>query len=142
MNPWLPVGTWMLVIFVLSGDEFSADNTRGLIAWLLRLAAPDLDPQRFELLHGVVRKLAHVTEYAILGALALRALRISCPRWRPRRAVAAALALAVACAAADETRQAFAAARTGSPFDVLLDSGGALIGAVLPVTLLRRRPAA
>jgi len=133
MSAWLPVAAWMLVIFVLSGEEFSALETRGLVAWLLTALFPHLEPQSFELLHGLVRKAAHVTEYAVLGALTLRAFRLTRAHWPARRAMLAGVALASAWAVVDETHQAYQPSRTGSPFDVLLDSCGALVGAGLPL---------
>ena len=67
----------------------------------------------------ILRKIAHVTEYAILGALLTRAVR---------RPGLAALAVAVAYAASDEVHQLFVEGRHGSPLDVLIDAAGALAG--------------
>ena len=71
----------------------------------------------------VLRKLAHATEYTILGALLVRALR----RW------SWALALGVAYAASDELHQSFVPGRQGSPLDVLIDSVGVIAGTILAV---------
>jgi VanZ family protein len=54
LSLWLPVVAWAALIFALSSI---ADLGTGLGTWDL-----------------VLRKLAHATEYAILGALFLRAL--------------------------------------------------------------------
>ena len=57
----------MGVVLVLSSAPMSAENTAGVLgpvlAWL------GLGPAQVHLLHGVIRKAAHVTEYAILAAL-------------------------------------------------------------------------
>jgi VanZ family protein len=66
----------------------------------------------------ILRKLAHLTEYAILGALLLRALR------HP----AAAVVLAGLYAVTDEVHQLFVEGRHGAPLDVGIDTVGALAG--------------
>jgi VanZ family protein len=66
----------------------------------------------------VLRKCAHMAEYAILAVLILRATGSS----------AAAFALAVAYAATDEVHQTFVPGRHGSPVDLAIDTAGVLIG--------------
>ena len=66
----------------------------------------------------VLRKAAHMTEYAILAALLRRATGSS--PW--------AFALAVAYAASDEFHQTFVRGRHGSPVDVGIDAIGVAIG--------------
>ena len=72
----------------------------------------------------LLRKLAHVTEYAVLTALVAGAAR-------PRRAVPLAVALAISLgyAATDEFHQTFVDGRHGTPVDVLIDSIGIAIAA-------------
>jgi VanZ family protein len=72
----------------------------------------------------ILRKCAHMTEYAILAVLIARA--------SGSRATAFVLAVAYACT--DEWHQTFVRARHGSPIDVGIDAIGALIG----LTLLSR----
>jgi VanZ family protein len=86
---------------------------------------PDITPESLELIHIVIRKIAHLVEYAILALLAQRAFRRSDLRglWL----TAGSLALVAAVAIVDETRQASFATRDGALNDVLLDlAGGAL----------------
>lgn len=66
----------------------------------------------------VLRKGAHLTEYAILGLLLMRALGRELP----------ALLVGVAYAASDELHQHFVAGRHGSPVDVAIDTAGLAIG--------------
>ena len=73
----------------------------------------------------VLRKGAHMTEYAILAVLFVRATGSSA--W--------AFPLTVAYAASDEVHQLFVRGRHGSPLDVAIDGVGALIG----LALLRSR---
>ena len=101
LTVWLPVVAWAAVIFALSSVP---SLSTGLGTW-----------------DTVLRKGAHVTEYAILGFLLLRAIGRELP----------ALLVGIAYAATDEFHQHFVAGRHGSPVDVLIDTVGLLIGIVL-----------
>ncbi len=120
---WAPPLAWTAVILFLSGDAASAQHTGDILRELFR----GLTDQQFGTLHFLVRKAAHVIEYAILGALNFRALRAGREGWALRWA-AVAIALAAAVAAIDETHQFFVPSRGSSPADVLLDMAGASIG--------------
>jgi VanZ family protein len=76
----------------------------------------------------VLRKIAHLTEYAILGALLLRALQRELP----------AFGVAVAYAVTDEVHQHFVAGRHASPVDVAIDAAGIAVG-ILAYGAGRRR---
>jgi VanZ family protein len=102
---WLPVLVWAGVIFAFSSVP---SLNSGLGGW-----------------DYVLRKGAHMTEYAILAVLLVRATG----------SYAWAVALAVAYAASDEVHQVFVRGRHGSPIDVGIDAVGALIG----ITLLRSK---
>ena len=101
LSLWLPVLVWAGVIFAFSGVP-SLDT--GLGTWDL-----------------VLRKLAHVCEYALLGFLLARGVR------RP----AVAVVLAAAYAVTDEVHQTFVEGRHGAPRDVAIDTFGALLGVFL-----------
>ncbi len=80
----------------------------------------------------VLRKLAHAAEYAVLGALLLRATG----------RIGVALALGVAYAVSDEIHQTFVPGRAGKPLDVAIDTLGVVVGIVLwQLYRSRRRPA-
>jgi VanZ family protein len=97
---WLPVVAWAAVIFTLSAIP---SLSSGLGAW-----------------DYVLRKCAHMTEYAVLGALLLRALEREVP----------AFLAAVAYAATDELHQHFVRGRHASPVDVAIDAVGVMIGVI------------
>lgn len=117
----------MGVVLALSAAPMSAENTGSILgpvlAWL------GLGRAHVHLLHGLVRKAAHVTEYAILAALWRHAF-VRGGMARPAVAGALALAISVACAVVDETNQSFLPTRTGALGDVGLDSLGALAAVV------------
>jgi VanZ family protein len=104
VNPWVPVVAWAFVIFVLSSFPSLAT---GLGLWDVLL-----------------RKGAHLMEFAILGALLARATG----------AAAIAFALGVAYAGTDELHQHFVPGRDGNVLDVGIDAIGVLLG----VSLYRR----
>ena len=128
---WLPVLAFMMVIFSASGDRKSAHRSSRLIEPLLRWLFPDLTNDAVWLIVLVVRKCAHVTEFAILALLLWRALRASTfPKsraWSWHLARNAWL-IAVFYAATDEFHQWFVPDRQASVWDVLIDSSGAAAG--------------
>src|ERR1044072_8698584 len=98
LTVWLPVLAWAAVIFVFSSIP---SLSSGLGTW-----------------DTVLRKGAHITEYAILGLLLYRALEREAP----------ALAVGIAYAATDELHQHFVSGRHASPVDVAIDAVGVSLG--------------
>ena len=109
VRDWLPVLVWAAVIFVFSSIP---DLGTGLGGWDL-----------------VLRKLAHTAEYAILGALLVRATARAWP----------AFGLGVLYAASDEIHQTFVLGRHGSPVDVAIDAVGVAVGIALWQSARARR---
>lgn len=126
LKRWLPVVVWSAVILMTSNDQFSAAHTGG---WLR-----ELFPSLPESINIAFRKLMHLTGYGILGSFAYRAARIDFTRAIP---VALAVVLLVACT--DEWHQSLYASRGASPWDVLLDVGGAAIAIGIMMWTERRR---
>ncbi len=129
---WLAVAACIALIWGLSADLFAASETSRFLKPFLLWLFPDLDAATLRRAHFLVRKAAHVTEYAVLAMLAFRAWWLSFETTLARIA-ALSLALVFAVAAVDEARQSFSAARTGTAWDVALDLAG---GAVALVVLL------
>jgi VanZ family protein len=130
---WLPVLFWMVFIFIGSTDLMSAEQTSRFIGPFLRWFAPEITDATIASIQLIVRKCAHLAEYAILSALLLRALR---QHLLAARSVA--FVLAALYAVVDEFHQSFVPSRTGSPWDVLTDSIGAILGLVIYVRMTRR----
>jgi len=108
LNVWLPVLACAAVIFAFSSIP---SLSSGLGVW-----------------DTVLRKGAHVTEYAILGALLYRALEREVP----------ALAAGITYAATDEFHQHFVRGRHASPIDVGIDAVGVAVGMILWLRLRQR----
>ena len=108
LTVWLPVVAWATVIFALSSIP---SLSTGLGTW-----------------DTILRKGAHVTEYAVLGGLLYRALG--------REALA--LATGIVYAATDELHHYFVRGRHASPVDVAIDAVGVAVGMLLWLRLRER----
>ena len=124
---WVPPIAWMAVIIALSTDTGSAEHTGGFLLPALRWIWPAATPSLLDAGHFAIRKLAHVTEYAVLAGLWYRGLVV---RRRPPRAAATALALSIVWACVDESFQTLIPSRTASVIDVGVDATGALVACV------------
>jgi len=120
LSRYLPLVIWLAFISYASSDSFNAGNTSRIIGPLVLWLFPNTSPETMATIHFITRKLAHFTEYAILGFLAARAFRTS-PRWFLISAV-----LVVLYALLDEYHQSFVPSRTASIFDSLIDMAGGI----------------
>jgi len=138
LTTWLPLIVWMGLIFAGSTDTGSAGHTLGFVEPLLHWLMPGLPQESIDFLHFLIRKCAHITEYAVLGGLVLRAITstraFAGKRWK---IAGAALAVAALYAASDEYHQSFVPSRGASVQDVCIDTCGACIG--IGVILLWRK---
>lgn len=127
ISRWLPLFLWMALISLFSTDSFSNDNTGSFIEPILRaVLGRSFSEEAFDLIHYLIRKLSHVTEYAILGGLWYRAVNPGLRGWSSKAAIAAS-ALSISYAVLDEFHQVFTSNREGSPVDVMIDSAGVLV---------------
>ena len=136
---WLPAIAWMIFIFIGSTDLLSADHTSRFIGPFLRWFAPNVSSATVASVQLVVRKCAHVTEYAILAAILFRAFRQSQPRIGRVLVLVLSFLIAAVSAALDEFHQSFVASRTSSAWDVTIDCMGALAGLVIYSIATRNR---
>jgi VanZ family protein len=120
---WLPTFLWMIALFVLSTSVFSAANTSKVIVPVLRFLLPGASEATIWVLHSLIRKAAHFTNYCILFWILFRGPMVGRPY--------AALLLCVCYAFLDEGHQILASGRTPSLYDVALDSSGALFSRFL-----------
>lgn len=137
---WLPSLVWMGLIFLMSaapGDLSSEQSgfILHLILALLERFFPSGVPVSPDTLHLLIRKAAHMTEYAVLVLLNLRALRLS----GAKRPAIHAFLMTVLYAATDEYHQSFVDSRGPSALDVIIDASGAMIAlaAVRAVSRMR-----
>ena len=135
----------MIMIFCFSAQPAEeSDETSGyFVAMILKILAPDIDSMdpeaRSELEHKasfVVRKTAHLTEYAVLGFSLLLHVMALQQKKKIRFPGPCAFLVGTLYAVSDELHQLFIPGRSGEGKDVLLDSVGVLFG-VLFLSWLR-----
>ena len=127
----LPLIAWLAFISFASSGSFSAGNTSRIIGPLILWLFPNTSLETLALIHFITRKIAHFTEYAILGFLAARAFRTS-PRPAIRqRWFLICVTLIVVYALMDEYHQSFVPSRTASIFDSLIDMTGGLTALII-----------
>lgn len=126
-----PLLLWMVFIFFASTAQLSASNTSRIIRPLLLWLFPRISEESLAFAHFIIRKLAHLTEYAILGLLAARAFSTSSHQTLRRQWFLFSLLLVALYALSDEFHQLFVPVRTGSIYDSLIDITGGFIALAL-----------
>jgi VanZ family protein len=131
----IPVVIWMIFIFYMSGKTGQESSGQSgkislFITNLLEKVRQD-SPQEMQnlqdILELVIRKTAHMTEYAILFLLSyLATVKISMSQSRfYNRSIAVLISLLYACS--DEMHQLLVPGRSGKMIDVGIDMAGVLI---------------
>lgn len=132
---------WMLVIFWFSAQV--ADDSQEMSDFFVRLldALFSLEIMKNEIIQDMtsflVRKAAHMSEYAVLAIL----LGLTIREYKKEPWLLLALTATAAYAATDEFHQLFVPGRSGQFKDVLIDTaGGALgLGLLALILYLQRR---
>ena len=138
---WLPVLIWLGLIFIGSTDLMSAEHTSRFLVPFLRWLDPRISLAAIDAIQLIIRKLGHVVEYAILAALLWRAVRGGTNLCAKMSILFMAVWFACAIfAASDEFHQSFVPSRTAVPWDVMIDSGGAIFGLLISRSFTRRKP--
>lgn len=115
---------WMIAVFFLSnqnGEESSGLSSKValFISFGNEEAAESIEP--------TVRKVAHMTEYAI-GAMLFYGILITYQKFSIQAKFGMTMAFIIVCAGLDEVHQSFIDARNGNYIDVGIDTFGGLLG--------------
>lgn len=86
-------------------------------------------------LEHVLRKLAHCTIFALLGMSLVGATLGACPT---KKAILITLLFGILYAALDELHQSFVPGRAPSVYDVLIDTGGVILGLLVGVLIYQK----
>lgn len=125
-------GLIVLTLCFIWGNSLMPGTISGAISdWVGRLFGGAIDTTAG---HGVLRKLAHGTEYLVLGVELTLLLRL----WQHRPWSLLALC-GMSTALFDETIQLFVAGRSGQIRDVWIDLGGFCAGVLLSVLVKNLR---
>ena len=140
LKNWLPAIVWASLILLASTDAFSADHTRSILEGFFHWLFPSWTPYSVYKAHLVVRKCAHFFEYAVLAILVMRGFAGSQTQGPSTRSTSShslrmtmmrVILLCAMVATIDEVHQHFVPSRTGSPYDVLLDTSGSTAAMLL-----------
>ena len=126
MKLWIPAILVAILISTFSTHYFSDQQTGRVILPVLHWLFPWATRRMLYLMHMGIRKLAHVTEFAIFSATVFRGIRGGRTGWHISWAVITLL-IAAAYASLDELHQVFVPLRHASPRDVAIDAFGALL---------------
>ena len=133
-----PLVLWAALIFIGSTGLLSSANTNVILRPVLIWLFPHASEATIRLINFIViRKGAHLTEYAIFALLAARAFRTSSRELLRNHWFLASLFLVIVYSLSDEFHQSFVPSRTPSIYDSMIDTLGGL--AALAVIAVRKR---
>lgn len=140
LKAWIAAILWLIVIAIESTSYLSAHTTSRILYPVLHFLF-GLSHTRFEHWHFYIRKGGHVFGYGLLSFLLFRAWRETLPainnaKWMMRWATIAVIGTAVV-ASLDEWHQSYIPSRTGTPWDVLLDTSAGIVAQVLVLLWIR-----
>lgn len=115
---------WLVLVLFLGSAYFAAQETGRFVLPVLTFVMPGTPPAQLGAIHMVLRKLAHVAEYAVLALLWFKALHHVAGRTL-RTAAWMAFSICLACAFVDEAHQSTLPSRQGTARDFLIDAFGA-----------------
>lgn len=134
---------WMVVIFLFSAQnaESSSETSSVIVDRIAAILIRDFDnlseairQSRIDTLTHIVRKLAHFSEYAILGLLTFFSLPWDRIKRLPQ--VLIAYGIGTIYAVTDEFHQTFSDGRSPAVTDVLIDSAGVMTGILVAWLIL------
>jgi len=108
---WVSVFLWSSIIFYFS-------------------SIPHLKIEELGFLDFVLRKIAHITEYAILCILYIRAFR-NTTKFSSKKVYLLSIVLSIIYAITDEIHQSFVPGRSCNLFDLLFDTTGVVLGGII-----------
>lgn len=130
---------WMGVIFFFSSqvknDSIVSTNIVVDIFYKLVRMFMNVDYNEFiNVVFKPVRKIAHFSEFAILGLL----IYINIIEYRKSNVLLLSIICSVIYATSDEVHQLFVSGRSFWIFDILIDSTGAIFGIVIAHLIMNR----
>lgn len=116
---------WMLLIFIMS--SFDATESANQSNFIVNIINNIFKIENIELLSFIIRKLAHFTEYLILGFLTINMLNKN----DISKKYLLSILICIIYATSDEIHQLFVPGRACQLIDILIDSIGSIIGIYL-----------
>lgn len=116
---------WIILIFIMS--SFDANSSSNQSNFIVDIVVNILKIDNIELLSLIIRKLAHFTEYFILGILVINMFN----RNNISNKYLISIILCIIYACTDEIHQFFVPGRSCQVTDVIIDSMGSIMGVYL-----------
>ena len=113
---------WMIVIFWLSACSASESSSQS--GFLTGIVCKIFNIKNVELASTIIRKLAHLTEFFILGVLTINYIRF----YSIKHKYLISIGFCFLYACSDEFHQMFVPGRAGQITDVLIDVFGVILG--------------
>jgi len=139
----LIIPAYLLMIYILShqtghtSNEISEGIVRRVLGKLFDITGNKLTSDKLDTINYIFRKFLHFTEYMILAMLFYSMLK-NLPLSIHKRLLFSVLPTVI-YSASDELHQLYVPNRTGQVSDILLDSSGAIAGALLMYYFERRK---
>lgn len=124
---------WMIIIFIMS--SFNAEDSANQSNFIVNIIANILNINNISLLSLIIRKLAHFTEYLILGTLVINMFTKN----NAKKTYLLSILLCIIYAISDEIHQIFVPGRACQLKDILIDSVGSITGIYLFKLLKKRK---
>jgi len=124
---WFPVILCAGFIYWMSTGLFASHNTYFVIEPILRFFFPSISHRRVVMIHNLIRKAAHISEYFAIGLLLFRAFRSGSMERRYLRWALSSVVVIVILALSDEYHQSGVPTRTASFVDVGIDTIGGFL---------------
>lgn len=121
---------WMIFIFVMS--SFDATSSSNQSNFIVDIITSIINIKDTELLSFIIRKLAHFTEYFILGLLVINFII------RYDKKIIIAILLCIIYATSDEIHQIFVPGRSCQITDIMIDSLGSIMGIYLCKLIIKK----
>lgn len=124
---------WMFLIFLMS--SFNATDSANQSNFIVNIIANIFNINNIILLSLIIRKLAHFTEYLILGILVINMFTKN----NAKKSCLLSILLCIIYATSDEIHQIFTPGRACQIKDILIDSVGSITGIYLFELLKKRK---
>lgn len=116
--------SWAAVIFWMSTERFGGGHTLSTLAVILNFFHLAVPADYVRTVNSVLRKLAHLTEYAILAFFIYRSFASSGRLWWQPHLASWSIVTASVYSLSDEFHQAFVRGRHASLIDCAIDTLG------------------
>ncbi|MBR1376718.1 MAG: VanZ family protein [Bacilli bacterium] len=114
---------WMIIIFLFSNTPSSISSNESHLVLSIFIKVFHYTGN-VDLLHTIIRKIAHFVEYLILGIFVLNACKYN----GVKDILKLSILICMLYACSDEIHQLFVSGRSGKVLDVCIDTFGSLMG--------------